>query len=65
VAKELGVEGHQFCIEAIVFCDQLNDQAKNSLPLIMPDGWLIMVLRTSVDIPAVGLNLQITVGQPG
>jgi hypothetical protein len=27
VAKELEVEGHQFCIEAIVFCDQLNDQA--------------------------------------
>jgi hypothetical protein len=27
VAKELEVEGYQFCIEAIVFCDQLNDQA--------------------------------------
>ncbi|RSL80132.1 hypothetical protein CEP52_017433 [Fusarium oligoseptatum] len=30
VAKELELEGHQFCIQAIVFCDQLNSQAKKA-----------------------------------
>ncbi|KAI3532064.1 hypothetical protein CABS02_13974 [Colletotrichum abscissum] len=30
VAKELEAEGQQFCIEAVVFCEQLNEQAKKS-----------------------------------
>ncbi|OBT59967.1 hypothetical protein VE03_10750 [Pseudogymnoascus sp. 23342-1-I1] len=30
VVKELELVGHQFCIQAIVFCDQLNDQAKEA-----------------------------------
>lgn len=30
VAKELELVGHQFCIQAIVFCDHLNDQAKEA-----------------------------------
>ncbi|EXM14515.1 hypothetical protein RAB80_016970 [Fusarium oxysporum f. sp. vasinfectum] len=30
VAKELELEGHQFCIQAIVFCDQLNEQSKRA-----------------------------------
>tara|TARA_R110002003_G_scaffold88_3_gene7101 strand:- start:3731 stop:4414 length:684 start_codon:yes stop_codon:yes gene_type:complete len=29
VIQELEVEGHQFCIQAIVFTDHLNNQAKN------------------------------------